>query len=691
MHALLVMTSLLAQLDGGVRETTVREKAGESRQLARSADAVTVVDTTQAKKSSSDLGEVMARTAGVTLQRVGGLGGETRFSLNGFFDDQVRFFLDGVPLASAGYPFGLANVPVNLIERVEVYRGVVPVRLGADALGGAVNLVTNERDSTGLSASYQVGSWGTHRLTLSGRARHEPSGVFTAMNVFLDRADNDYFIDVQVPDETGRLSDVRVRRFHDAYAAYGASVEVGVSKTSWTKLMSARFFTTAYDKDLQNNAIMTVPYGEVTYGESQRGVTARYVSDGLPFEVSLVANYAYRTTTIDDQSANLYDWYGNVVRVRPIAGEILQRASSQVLNQHGLFGRALISWSPAVGHVLRASLTPEFADRRADDLLVDVDDPFATHQTLFTMVNGVEYELTAFDERLVNAAFVKNYVSSASAEQWQKGEDLVRSQRDHVTFGAGDALRFRVNESMWLKASYEYATRLPRADELFGNGVLITSNVDLIPERSHNTNLGARFEFRRQPWGTLTADVNAFWRESQNLIVLLGADRFLAWRNVFGARTLGGEGGASWTSPGRWVTVDGSFTMQDQRNISDEGTFGRFAGDRVPSRPWLFGSWGVRGRFAALLHANDELEPYYQGRYVHSFFRSWESAGITEFKEVVPAQLTHTVGVTYGVRLPEVRMSASFEVQNLTDARVYDVFGVQRAGRSFYLKLNVDL
>ena len=41
-------------------------------------------------------------------------------------------------------PFGIANVPVNLIERVEIYRGVVPIRFGADALGGAVNLVSDQ-------------------------------------------------------------------------------------------------------------------------------------------------------------------------------------------------------------------------------------------------------------------------------------------------------------------------------------------------------------------------------------------------------------------------------------------------------------------------------------------------------------------------------------------------------------------
>src|SRR5262249_14036852 len=138
----------------------------------------------------------MARTQGVSVRREGGLGSGTRFSLNGLTDDQIRFFLDGVPLDLAGYPFGLANVPVNLVERAEIYRGVVPIRFGADALGGAVNLVTEKiTPGTHGSASYQVGSFGTHRATLALRHLDAESGFFARASGFFDYAKNDYAVD----------------------------------------------------------------------------------------------------------------------------------------------------------------------------------------------------------------------------------------------------------------------------------------------------------------------------------------------------------------------------------------------------------------------------------------------------------------------------------------------------------------
>jgi hypothetical protein len=38
-----------------------------------------------------------------------------------------------------------------------------------------------------------------------------------------------------------------------------------------------------------------------------------------------------------------------------------------------------------------------------------------------------------------------------------------------------------------------------------------------------------------------------------------------------------------------------------------------------------------------------------------------------------------------------MRMSLTAEAQNLTDTRVYDVFGVQKPGRAFFMKITAGL
>ncbi|HEY0467701.1 MAG TPA: TonB family protein, partial [Polyangiaceae bacterium] len=274
-------------------EITVLGAATRSDQLRHSAEAVTVVDTQKAKSQAADLGEVLARTQGVAVRRDAGLGSVSRVSLNGLYDDQIRFFIDGIPLELAGFPSGISNVPVNLVDRIEIYRGVVPIRFGADALGGAMNLVTNDRSSSHASGNYQVGSFATERATLTGRYQDRRTGLFVAPSAFLDVTRNDYDVRVRVPDAQGRLHEVTVPRFHDEYRAAGAFLEGGVVARSWAERLSLRVGYSQYDKDLQSNAVMTVPYGPVTYGERVVTTSARYEQPlSQKVRVDLVAAFA---------------------------------------------------------------------------------------------------------------------------------------------------------------------------------------------------------------------------------------------------------------------------------------------------------------------------------------------------------------------------------------------------------------
>ncbi|MDF3064506.1 MAG: TonB-dependent receptor [Polyangiaceae bacterium] len=676
-------------------EITVSGQGGGGRRLQQSAEAVHVVELRRAKQQSADLGEVLARTQGVSVRRDGGLGSASRFSLNGLYDTQIRFFVDGVPLELAGYPFGIANVPVNLIERVEIYRGVVPIRFGADALGGAVNLVTDEGLYPFGSASYQVGSFGTHRLNVAGRQYHEPSGALVRAHAFLDSANNDYEVDVRVSGPTGELSDAKVRRFHDDYRAYGGSVEAGIVERSWAKRLLVRGFASGYDKELQNNPVMTVPYGEVRYDETVHGASARYDVD-LPsgFSLQTLASYSRRATEYLDQSPWAYDWYGQRVFRRPSAGEVDGRPHDQTLWQDGYFARALLGWSPNSTHALRASFTPQYASRAGEDrALVSslARDPLTAKRELFSLVSGLEYELALLEGRLSTVFFFKDYYYRATTDEVVPGNIfLERTAGDHSQ-GAGFTSRYRFTPWLLAKASYERATRLPSSSELFGNGVLIRENVSLEPEVSHNANVGPRLELKRQSFGDLTLDVNAFWRGSDRLIVLLGAEQAFRYENLYAARALGLENAGNWLSPGRLVSLEGSLTWLDLRNESTEGTFARFEGDRIPNRPYLFGSWGARLRLQGVTDARDTVEPFYYGRYVHGFFRGWESAGDRDYKQRLDSQVTHSVGATWSVMRDGLRATSTFEIDNVTDAKLFDNFGLQRPGRAFYLKVTGEL
>ena len=680
--------------DGAV-DVNVHGQLSAVEQLQQSAAAVNVIDMKRAREQAADMGEVLARSQGVVVRRSGGLGSGDRFSLNGLYDEQIRFFLDGIPLEISSYTFGISTIPVNFVQHVEIYRGVVPIRFGADALGGAVNFVTEQDYRTRAAASYQVGSFGTHRVTLAGRYRHEPTGLVASAEGFFDTTKNNYDVDVEIPDERGRLSPARVPRFHDAYRAGGGSLELGVVDKPWAKRLLLRGFYGATTKELQHNIVMTVPYGEVRYTTANYGAIGRYeVEPRKNIDVELVGAYSKRTIHFVDAGKWVYNWRGERVRERRIGGEIESDPTDQLSWERSVFGRAAARWEFLPGHSLSISSSTSRATRTGDERLQadpSSRDPLNADRRLLTVVTGLEYQAHFFEQRLENVLFVKDYVYSAKSEEQIAGGGLKKRDVDTHREGIGNALRFKFFPWLYAKASYEFATRLPSTDELFGDGVLVRANLDLAPEISHNANLGPRLELKRSRAGDFVAEVNAFLRDSDRLIVLLGTDRFYTYQNVYRARSKGFENLVDWTSPGRYVNVYGALTWIDQRNASSQGTFGSFEGDRIPNRPYLTSSWGARLRFTGFPGKDDALEPYYNGRYVHPFYRGWESQGDPKFKQVVDAQFLHTVGLTWSLSEDYGRFTSTVEVSNLTGAKAFDNFGVEKPGRALYFKLAAEL
>lgn len=690
-------------------EVEVRGKPSDIRSHRESAESVKVLDTQNARRESRDLGDVLAGIEGVAIRRSGGLGSYTRFSLNGLYDNQVKFFFDGVPLDIFGGSIGVASIPVNLVDRIEVYRGVLPVRLGADALGGAINLVSHDlRDSTAY-LSYQRGSFGTHRATASARYRHDSSGFVVGANAWLDRTRNDFDVDVEVADKTGRVSNTPVRRFHDEYSAGGGGITLALLDRPYAKRLSLQLFGSALEKDVQHDVVMARPFGEATFGGNVFGGLLRYEQPLRPaLDLAIALAGSRQTYQFMDVSEWVYDWYGQRVGRRNRPGELFREPRDSFILQSAYFGRAEVRWNEFPGHEVRLATTLRSTARTGREKGITGPngiDPLAGSRGLTSLVTGLEYQLNLFPmgatkeasiaarkgrDRLENIAFVKHYYFHADAEDVLVQASLQSMKASGHTFGVGDGLRFRLSKSMAIKASYELATRIPSIDELFGDGLYIVPNVELAPESSHNANAGFIMDTRRTRFGVFMSEANFFLRDVQGLIAATPDTTGIQYKNVDGARALGVEGSLKWLSPKNFLTLEANATWQDVRNRSTQGPFAKYDGERIPNRPWAFANWTARLQWRRLLVADDVLSPFYFGRYVHEFFRNWESIGNVEFKATVPSQVYHTVGLTYASSTLW-RSSVTFEVDNVTNAQVYDFYGVQRPGRAFSVKVTADM
>lgn len=125
----------------------------------------TVVDL-ERHTGAADLGELLARVAGLQVRRYGGLGAQAVPSIRGSSGAQVQVLVDGLPLADAqNGAIDISQLPLERYKSAVIHRGLVPVGFGGIGGAGAINLETRD-DAAGSGARLFTGSHGD----LGGRA-----------------------------------------------------------------------------------------------------------------------------------------------------------------------------------------------------------------------------------------------------------------------------------------------------------------------------------------------------------------------------------------------------------------------------------------------------------------------------------------------------------------------------------------
>lgn len=598
---------------------------------ADTSEAVEVVDTEEARAEAADMGAVLSRVRGVTARRSGGLGSRTLFSIHGLYGKRLRFFVDGLPIEAGGLGLGPADLPVGLIERVEIFKGVVPLRFGADALGGAIHFVTRQPDQDHIEGSTEIGSFGVYRGSLVADLRLAPDlGLYAATRAWFDRALNDYPVHVEVADARGKLHPATVRRFHDAYEAQGLEVEVGLRGVAFADRLSATAFVQSSRKDVQSNPQGTVPYGDVEQGERSVGGRVRYLRASrprAPLGVDASLAISQRDTAFDDFSHNLWSWYGEITRARPNPGERGRGERVRGRARH-IAGRLGLDYRLAPGHRLELSAAPSHRrERRRRELTVEADvaPRTDTHEEL-RVVSGLGYRAEVWDGRLENEVFAKHFHArpEGPASSSPTAGDPTPAARSEV--GAGDAVRLTLLPALHLKAAYEYTARLPEAEEIFGDGALLAANTGLRSERSHNANLGVELVDFDSAVGRLDASAQLFYRRTRDLIFLSQILDSARYENISDVDTQGVDLGLRWTGFSV-LTLGASGTWLAAINRSDSGWFGRFEGDRIPNLPYLFGNLEAAVALPLPAARLERLRLYWYGRAVHGFYLFWESEG----------------------------------------------------------------
>ena len=136
------------------------------------AASASVVIPDESPRAVDDIGSLLLPVPGVTVTRTGSLGAFSTLTLRGANPDEVRVYVDGVPLGiAAGGGIDLSTLPLGDVERIEVYRGTTPLAFGESALGGVISITTRTPGARRAAARAGMGSFGTSFGDLSAGGR----------------------------------------------------------------------------------------------------------------------------------------------------------------------------------------------------------------------------------------------------------------------------------------------------------------------------------------------------------------------------------------------------------------------------------------------------------------------------------------------------------------------------------------
>lgn len=127
---------------------------------------VSVVYPSQFEGEQKDLPDMLLRVSGLFIQRVSGAGHYTVARVRGSTGAQVNVYVDGVLMNLNGEAaVNLSTIPVDNVERIEVYRGYVPARFSGSPLGGVINIVTKKPQQASGRITQGVKSYGGYNAT----------------------------------------------------------------------------------------------------------------------------------------------------------------------------------------------------------------------------------------------------------------------------------------------------------------------------------------------------------------------------------------------------------------------------------------------------------------------------------------------------------------------------------------------
>lgn len=651
--------------------------------IRESPEAVSVINAKELQGRSVSLETILNKTVGLKVGQTGGLGSSSRIIVHGLEGNRIQILWDGIPMNTSDGTFSLDEIPIDIIERIEVYKSIIPARFGCDGLGGAVNIVTKEFSTDYLDASYEFGSYRTHKGSVFSRKNFPKSGILLGAGGYYTSAKNDYSF--RVPERENLL----VKRNHDRFRSYMLKGKVAFTKL-WFDEISTEFGYYNRFNEIQG-VLKNIQHAENKSGMfmlENKLIKSGILNNRLNFESHF--SLSHTTNIFVDTARVNHDFEGNIYpspNGQGETGDVPHNSNDKGLE---INERINLDYKLSTNHSLNLNTLINYAQRQPSDDIASqhagfIIGGFPSKKT--SVVSGLTWEAKLFGRKLTNMFSAKYFHLHSEIEDLTSYEMIEAPKKKSNTtsqIGWIEAMKYEPFRGFHLKASYQRAIRLPNSQELFGDGIITFPAAGLRPEKSHNFNLGFLID-KNDVLGLsrLQFEVNGFYMQVSDMIKLMKQHMAAGYVNAEKVYIKGIETELKLDiSP--TVYAYGNLTYQDVRDVLDylPGTQAPnpTKGLRLPNIPYLFANFGAEYHSDRLFR-NWYVKAFWDGKFTEEFFYFWE---LTELqKRRIPRSFVNDIGLllTY-----KNKYSIALECHNLMNKEVWDQFRQPLAGRTFHLK-----
>ncbi len=641
-----------------IEEITVVEPARTEAEVRAPSVYVSTIEIPELEGPMESTPDLLSQSTGIQVQRLGGLGTFSTISIRGSTANQVPVYLDGVPLSQAqNQTVNLSDLPLESLQRIEVYRGSIPIGFGGGGTGGAVNLVSRPPSANPeTEISVAGGSFGTRKIVATDRRKIGEHGVLAHVKYFGTEGDFRYFDDNGTPENSS--DDGRTTRTNN----HNDSVELLV-KTSHPIRDNLVFeiLQEAFFRD------QGVPGPGVVQYDRPSLLNARSLT------YLRLRGYRMLDDTVDGD-LKLFGIY-NLQKFSDPEGDFGSRQDTR--NQTALFGlnttgtwyaspRHALSWflQASYEHFFPYNETNAPAPKDGPDqsrlgISAALQDEITLLDRDLTILPSLRYEHLRDRFSGVNVA---NFPNTPAASQ----------DRDLWSPSLGIVARLR--PWLALRTNIAYLQRAPNFSELFGNAGSTLGNAELTPETATNRDIGLVASWKAPDeveWLDLAVlEYAYFYNDVRDLIAFdaVSPGKFRAF-NLGSTRVTGHEVSVS-AEAFEHLGLAFNFTEQDTENRRVDSP----EGNRLPlrasrqmyMRPRVFAEWGSL---------------YYEFTYLG------DNPTDRDNFLVVPSRTIHTVGGTWK---PLPWLTAKVKASNLTDEDIRDLGAFPLPGISVFAGLSAE-